>query len=54
VAAAACILRESGGRCTDFAGRPLDLGDPLSKVDAVYDVVLAAPGTPPLSLPGSV
>ncbi|MBE8516412.1 inositol monophosphatase [Amycolatopsis sp. H6(2020)] len=49
VAAAACLLRESGGRCTNFAGHPLDFGNPLSQADANYDVVLAAPGTPPLA-----
>lgn len=49
VAAAACLLQESGGRCTDFDGRPLDFRDPLSKQDIVYEVVLAAPGTPSLT-----
>ncbi len=49
VAAAACLLHESGGRCTDFEGRPLDFSDPLSKGDTNYEVVLAAPGTPLLA-----
>ena len=46
VAAAACLVQESGGRCTDFEGRSHDFRNPLSKIEVNYEVLLAAAGTP--------
>lgn len=42
VAAAVCVLAECGARCTDLAGRPLDLTRPLEKADRVFEVCFAS------------
>ncbi|AUI57351.1 inositol monophosphatase [Amycolatopsis sp. BJA-103] len=47
VAAALCVLGECGGVCTDLDGRPLDLTDPLTKADRVFEVCLASAGVHP-------
>ncbi|MBB5849920.1 inositol monophosphatase family protein [Amycolatopsis umgeniensis] len=47
VAAALCVLRECGAVCTDLGGRPLDLTDPLTKADQVFEVCLASASVHP-------
>ncbi|MEU3623584.1 hypothetical protein BS329_13915 [Amycolatopsis coloradensis] len=47
VAAALCVLGECGGVCTDLDGRPLDLTDPLTKADQVFEVCLASASVHP-------
>lgn len=47
IAAAVCVLSECGGVCTDLAGRPLDLADPMAQADRVFDVCLATAAVHP-------